>query len=316
MGPGCPRYIPRDGGKTMERRTHSGILAVAAGALIVYGTGNLWDTVAAGAVAGLLWLLCRRELRGGKIFWAIQWLAALFIGAQILRYVPGCWELEREGSLIIPWGLLALAACTNGDGEKLARIGGILLGISILLYGGILAAGLTDLHPLRLTAPEKMGNPCLLLGFLLMVAGKWLWGRKSGGTMGWMLVFGLALSAWVTAILGDALGMQDFAVYQAVRGLRFLSVGERFEAVLSVTVTLGWFAALSVLLAIGKKASRQVTGRGDVWVLAILMGVFYLIPGVPVQYAVGAGLLAWGVLPILVSTGEFLKKRKNSEKKG
>ncbi len=147
---------------------------------------------------------------------------------------------------------------------------------------------------------------------LLLPACSLLLPRAKGERPGiWAL--GLALSALGAGLLtGAVLSPQRAAAsggayFRMMRGVSIFGVAERFEAVISAAMTLGWFCLMSLLLtAAGRMADTVRSGWGlpGVWLCAGLAWAGSLL-GLSAFGWVGAGaaLVLWLAVPLAAEAG-------------
>lgn len=184
-----------------------------------------------------------------------------------LRYSGACWPGVDDG--IQGWALLAFGTWAALRGSRAgSRYGTVVLCLTALAYGLLVAWALPgvkgeNLRPL--TYGERpwtllvLALPLLLRAFPQEGKGRsWPW--ILGGLLG-----GAALSAVCAGCLSPLRAAESTgAFYDLVRGLRLFGVAERFEAVVSGIMTMGWFCYVTLLLcAAGETGERIRKGGGE-----------------------------------------------------
>ena len=265
--------------------------------IIGLATGALWLCTAAAAARG----------PGGKLVSALQILWLVFAVSAAASYCGDCWITARSG-WGIPFFLLVLAACAAERGSRSgARCGTVLFWVLAGLFLLLAAFAVPDVK-IQWLIPENRGEGAVAAAVLLLPAAAGLLPRERGKTpWGWAVGFLLAaglISLQTAGVLSPLVASEtNGAFFEMIRGVSILGVAERFEAVVSASMTLGWFCLLSLLLTVvGSLAEnlREGWGRPAVWVAALaaflLMGPARMVPAW--ISALGA-LLFWCILPLL-----------------
>ncbi len=314
--------------EAVSRHQLAGWLLVAMSAPLVQtaGTGGWLIFLLSGAVClGLCWLLHllpTEHLLKNRGFCLLEavWLTVLL--AVLADWSVDAWPTGTDFPLV-PFILLALAAAAALNGAAGAsRVAGVLLWFLALLYGIVLAAGSKNVKPLwllpRLEAPGAAG---MLL--LLLPAAAIFLPRQKGSVPCWLfpglLLFGTAVNLWTVGTISPQVAGELFwPFYESSKSLSLFGVAERFEALVSVAMTLGYFGLYALLLsAVGylMENSRKGSGKGGILAAAIGAGLLVLFapephPGVLAVAAVLVTLL----LPLLGGVKELCKKSKKDEK--
>lgn len=303
------------------------LFAAITAPLAQIGAGAPWLYVlAVGAICGVLcW--CIHSLSGGdcctaKWYCLVQLLFLAIATGAITNWTADCWPTGSTFP-VVPLVLLALAAASAWDGGiRASRTGGVVFWFVALLFVIILAAGVKNQRTEWLRPEWELGDGRLIFVFLIPAVATFLPREKGKGygiTFLAVLFFGLAATLLTIGALSPkvAKGMA-FAFYEYSKSLSLLGVAERFEAFVSVALTMGYFALLSLLLS-GAYHLTETLGKGSgrygilfcVAAAAICIG-FYPI-GTQIWLPMCAVLL-WGVLPFGVHAVEKIKKSKNGEK--
>ncbi|MDD6200890.1 MAG: hypothetical protein PUB93_06450 [Firmicutes bacterium] len=237
------------------------------------------------------------------------WLGILL--GQLAVCVTDCWETE---SPLIPAVLLLLAAFSA---KNASRAGAVLIWLAVPVFGLVLGAGASELRFQWLTPRWETPRPELLLIFLLPCAAVFL--NREKGKLPWLLpaIVGfsaLLLSVWIR---GSLTPETESSLYEYSKGISLFGITERFDSLLSCTLTAGWFALFGVLLsAAGCLAERIRSGWGQrgVWYCAGL-AIAVLISGIRLTGSVVliVSVLLWAAVPLLARFNAQTKKSKKSK---
>lgn len=272
--------------------------------------GPWLSCVCLAAVCGLLcWsvqTLAGEPLRS-RVGCAVQFVFLPVFACEMARLSLRLWE-GGEGAYTA-FVLLALAAAGAWNGAKRAsHIGGVLFWFLALLYALTLGSGVKNIHPdfLRpdFDLPDARLPAVLLLPAataLLPAAGK-RWSVRSGVAL---TIFTAAIGLLAVGTLSGGIAARiDDPFYEYSKSLSLFGVAERFEALVSVGLTMGFYAMFSVVLSMAglfADTIRPGLGRWGIALCAIAAGALLLLPAVP-GIAVSAGsILLWGVFPLIRS---------------
>lgn len=267
-------------------------------------------------------MLCPDAAQWQRWYCLMQFLFLLPAAGEMARLAENCWP--TGGSFpVVPITLVVLAAANAWNGAaRASRVGGVLFWLLALLYCLVLFSGVQDVRPEWLAPRMDLPKPLLAVALLLPGAAAML--PKSGGrgAAGWglALIFGfsLLLSLLVSGNLSPAVAASSPDPFYAFsKSLSFLGVAERFEAFVSVALTMSYFGMLSLLFALGGFLLESVHprwGRAGVLLCALGSMLLLLAPPVPeIVLAVGAAVL-WLGLPLL--QGTFMKIKAKKPEKG
>jgi len=150
-----------------------------------------------------------------------------------------------------------------------------------------------------------------LVVLLLPVAGLFLRDRLDGSKgryLRWYLLTAAlagAVGAVCTGSLGRTLAKASPDPFWSMsRSISVLGVMERFEALISALLSLGFCCLLALLLLAGRKAMRgairQVPVPVAAWVgTGAAAALLWLVPMVPESVWIGGDLIFWAALPVL-----------------
>lgn len=224
---------------------------------------------------------------------------------------------------VVPLTLIVLAvfAALNGPAGA-SRVSGVLLWFLVLLYGIILGSGSKNIHAPWLMPRWEIPGPTALLVLLIPVACIFL-PREKGRAIHWgflaLLLFYVAITLWtVGTISPQVAGEVAWPFYESSKSLSLLGVAERFESLVSVAMTMGYFSLYSLLLSgVGHLAENCRCGWGKRGVVIggvaaalLVLSERSLKPLLLVIITLGA----WCLLPLFGAFTELWKKSKKDEK--
>lgn len=294
-----------------EKQSAAWLAAAVAAPLAQTASGCTW--LAAGPVALACMLLAwgARRCPGEDSRWLsmAQGLWNCVVLASLLPWSSLCWP-GLEGTWAIPWVLLALAAWACGSDGRAVRSGCVLLWPVALLLGAVLLSGVGDLQWEHLAPTWQMPDAWLIPVALLPALGR---GGSPGRKFWWgMAGYVLAVAVVTAGVLSPEGSAQAASpIYALSRSIRLLGIAARFESLVAVAMTCGYFVTAAYLLTNGGRGTQ----KGWTWGGAALTAVL-LLAGVRLDSrlaAVGSALL-WALLPALVRW--WKKKSKKLEKRG
>ena len=262
-----------------------------------------------------------RQGASGRWYCIIQavWLAV--ISREIAEWTAQCWP-TGAGFPVVPLTLLVLATFAAWDGaERASRAGSVLFWFLALLYGIILASGVQNIKFSYLLPDMDLPSPMLIVAFLLPAVAAFLPCEERGSSAGLagIVVFAVAVSVLTSGTLSLQVAQaSSLPVYEFSKSLSLFGVAERFEAFVSVALTIGFFSLHSFLLsAAGHLTECALPGKGRAGVLvtAVLAGGLMLLsPKIPELILVCFSIFLWGVLPLALAGYKGLKMSKKTEK--
>ena len=233
---------------------------------------------------------------------------------------------EAEDPAAIGLITLALAALASSRGDLVpARCAGVLALVLGAAYAVLLLSGLRTVR-LEWLRPGGSAHsafvPCVML--LLPGAAGWIGLRKGrgdekcgAGTGAAAILLLPAAAAAVTAgnLSPRLAAAEEEPFYEMVKGLTLLAA-ERFEPLASMTLLLGWFCAMCLLLSAACEALGAKDRRLICFLSAGAAGVGSFWAGwVPdAVWGIGAAIF-WGILPLLIPLVVDCKKGGKKVKK-
>lgn len=295
-------------------------LAVAAGR-----SSWIWVLAVGVVCGGVCWgiyAMGTETPRYAKWFCCLQILWLTIAAGEMARWSGYCWGGDGEVPAVSVT-LLVLAACASWNGgERASRVGSVLAWFVGLLYIIVLGAGVRGLRGQWIEATLETPPVELVFVFLIPVALGMLPQGKSGSGK-WILwipvAFGLMVSIWTMGTLSwTGMAQSTFPFYTFTKSLRLFGVAERFEAFVSVALTMGFFSVMSLFFSVAGELAEQIRpkgGRAGIVISCTLAAGAVLIGkgASELELAVLAAIF-WGILPLGAAACGKIKKSKNNEK--
>lgn len=309
----------------------------APAAMALAGLGWTW-VLLGGALAALLLLAMERILRrtcgfpeaftlafgrtGGTVIGVLTLLWLLAVAAGTASAVRIAFETDPGPAAPAVLLLLAALACGKGS-RRAAAVGGILSLVLALLYSIIVLTSLRHLHPDWCWPWGSAADAGLSVCVCLSPACVLLATQPERGSCraGWgcaaLAAFAPAAMALITAgcLSPELAGASELPIYTLTKSLSVLSVMERFEPLLSVSLMLGLFLLLQGIVCAAGNLTQLIGGakQADHGTAAFCLLAFAGGLGadrVPVVcWAIGAATF-WGILPVLTLVIVGIKKIK------
>lgn len=286
-----------------------------------------WPTalLAAGVLGMLCWAVCilpRGYLETKKWFCAIQFLWLIVLSAVFADWSADAWPTGTDYP-VVPLTLLALAVLSAHQGlSGASRTSAVLFWFVVLLYAVILVAGSQKLHMSYLRTSWELPDTALFLALLLPAVLGLL--QVKGHRYTWLpfaavTVFFVAASVFAEGTLGSTVCQEEsWPFYEASKSISLLGVAERFESLVSVAMTMGYFSLYSLLLTAAGNMAENIHkewGRAGVILAGTIAGVLML--WLPIQsgaWLVIITLILWVLLPLFGGFVGNVKKAKKNEK--
>lgn len=284
-------------------------LAVAMSAPLAHFCGSSWvSLLAVGLVCGSLTALTPKRRNESKLISLLEVALILILISQLLPLSAAYWP-GPANHIVIPAALLALAA--YGSVKNPERVAGILFWVLIVMYIPVAVAGLRDVEPKWIMPKSMRLNGLLIPVLLLPGAVKGLPDRSAGTKEYWsILAFGIALSILANGILSPGIAAEINTPMRELGRTLTIGVAGRFESLVSVIVTLGWFALASLLIHhgsqhCGKLGASKKTAPWIIATAAVLLS--WTGVHIPTWFSSVFALFLWVLEP-------FLHCKKNSKK--
>ena len=306
----------------------------APAAMALAGLGWTWVLLGGALAAFLLLAMCRAACgfpeaftlafgrTGGTVIGVLTllWLLAAAAGtASAVRIA-----FETDPGPAAPAVLLLLAALACGKGSRrAAAVGGILSLVLALLYSIIVLTSLRHLQPDWCrpwgSAADAGLSVCICLSpaCVLFAAQPERGSRRAGWGCAALAALAPAVLALITAgcLSPELAGASELPIYTLTKSLSVLSVMERFEPLLSVSLMLGLFLLLQGIVCAAGNLTQLIGGakQADHGTAAFCLLAFVGSLGadrVPVVcWAIGAATF-WGIFPVLTLVIVGIKKIK------
>jgi len=300
------------------------VMAVAAPILSLSGRnswiGVLLLSVACGGLSYAMLRLWNREYNLPCWLCVIEWLWIGTVLGSIGGNSGSCWE-EENARTIVPMVLLFLAAFSAQHGsEKASRAGAVSFWIVVVILVSVLLAGIKNLRMEWLIPVAKSPEPvlisvCLIPCLLIFLPGS---GQGKYGAMVIMLGALAVISAlWVNgSITGEVAQTVENPFYIYCKNISILGTAERFEALASCGLTIGWYSLFSLLLSVAGCLADRVNGnvgKIGVWGSAVVGAVMAATNvSVPGMLLASGSVMLWVVVPGLVTCNKKVKKSEKS----
>lgn len=304
-----------------SRQLGAWLLTALTAPLAQFAGGMAWQTVAiiAAICLGVSWLAGRGGALPYKWLCVVQLCWLVLVVSEMCRWITGSWY-SGDVYPAVPLILLGLGAASAWKGtEQAARVGSTVFCLLALIYGTVLAAGVSRVELSELVEMERKIDPRLIVILLipaLVVHNSGMKGKLPLWAPAGILGFAVVIAGMITGGLSLKVAVtEEMPLYNWVRGLSIAGTLQRFEAVVSVALTMGWFALLSYMLsAAGNLAECARTGsyrNGVWWTAAASAAVMFVNAQLSATVLAAGSAVLWVVVPISMSVLKRNKKSKN-----
>lgn len=301
-------------------------VAISAPIIQLVGRNGWLAAAATGTVClGLCWLVTampERQITQQKWFCILQLPVIVLVAAEFAMWSVDCWPTGTDFP-VVPLTLLTLAVFSALHGATVAsRVPSVLFWFLAILYGIVLVAGSKNIRVQWLTPTWELPEYGLLLTLLLPSVAVLL-PREKGKPMQLVfpviLLFLTASTFWTVGTISSGVAAEvSWPFYESSKSLNLLGVAERFESLVSVAMTLGYFSLYSLLLSAAGSAGECIKtgwGKGTVIACGIATAALTLLM---IHTARGLlviiTLITWCFLPVFGGFTELWKKSKKGEK--
>lgn len=262
------------------------------------------------------WGVTALDVRPGKGTAWLQFLWLALAAGEMAKWLANCWPTAHGGPLI-PLTVLVLAAVAGSRGaDRAARAGSILFWFLLGLYALVLFGGARDGKGENLV-PDWTLPPLGVVAIYLLPAVAGFLPRQKAAAAPLALAgiggLGILASVITLAVLSPQVAAQEAVpFYTFSKGLSLFGVAERFEALVSAGLTMGFFCLLSFLCAAAGQLAETLRGgwgTGGSFGLAALSAFWLLLEiDLPGEILAGGCLLFWVLVPTLTRGTKKLKK--------
>lgn len=280
------------------------LVTAFAGPIIYFADGNWLYMLVLGSILSLLCYLAVHYGRHwkGKTYAVAQLLWVTVLLSQLAPYSAKCWPTGENVFPIIPLTLLFLAGCAAVNGVKGAANGmGVLFWGAALLLCAVILSGVGDIKGDWLFPQYQFPQEAILLVFLLPAL-PGLLGIGVNKVYAALPVLAAGISAWIAGSISPALSEQvDWPFYEAAKSAQLLDVAKRFEALVSVGVTIGNFALYAMLFSAAYQMGENFgRGRDAVFLSGTLASLLMLFRvTLPMGVLIVGSFVFWIWLPLL-----------------
>lgn len=232
----------------------------------------------------------------------IRWGILTIVLAKLLTLTQTCWK-GRGAEYAVPAALLGLAVIAAWSGEaKAARASAVLRYGIIGVVGAILISGITRIDKNIDVYLDKKINYLFPIVTLVILKSE---PKYKNGKIS---IIAALLALITSMVVGGNLGKRG-SFYQLSKSISLFGTIERYESLASAAITLGLFAALTVIMVQSGKSWKQAgLGREQIGLCAgaVVAAWLYLIPWeIREEQLMIAVVLFWALIP---SAERFLKK--------
>ncbi len=250
----------------------------------------------------------------GRILLAIEFVWLIVALSYLVQSIGQYWPTKNEVAIPIMLLLLAGVSCQI---RRNAKVGAILLCSMVLLFIPILLCGISDIQ-VQWLKPQCNKWGWGLIPVLLIPGLSGLWnpsGKRNAQACVGLAVLGTSLALITQGVLSPKICTEGSApLYTLAQTLHFGGLS-RFEAIVSMAVTLGDYAMTSFLVCCGAQiGSRLGLSRGAASWMVILISVVLLFIEIPwsgVMMSFGS-VICWMILPMICVKIKSKKDEKSA----
>lgn len=280
--------------------------------------GMAWQTVLLIGVLclGTCWCISQINIVLPRWLSIIEYIWLICVLGSIAAWTAESWS---SGD-VYPWVPLILLAlgCVSAlrSMENAARAGSVLFWLVLLVYAVVIAAGLGTAERIELSYQAGGVDERLIVTLLIPSLAVFCKKRGAGITAyGLAGVLGVAvlLSLLITSSLSLPVAVNTvMPLHKWVQGLSLAGTVQRFEAIVSMALNMGWFALLGYLVSVeGNIASMARDGVYSKGCVTSAVGAGILVAakkGIePVMLVLGC-LILWVIVPMILV---LIEKKKN-----
>lgn len=228
------------------------IITALAGPLVFFSDGNWVATLIASCVIGSIsWISVRYGRHwNGPVYAFVQVLWIALILSQIAAFSADCWPTGKQTFPVIPLTMLVLAVLSAIKGDRNTANGiSVLFWVVCVLLGIVILFGIGDIRLNNLKPKVQTPESIMLLVLILpAVAGFLNKERCSAIPFIAVATMAVGISLWIAGTLSPQIAEKLlWPFYDAAKSVQLLDIAKRFEALVSVGVTVGNYALYSML---------------------------------------------------------------------
>lgn len=293
-----------------SRQLGAWLFAGLAAPIAQFAGGMCWQTVAVTAAVCLTvcWLLGQTVIKPGKWISLIEYGWIVYTLTAIGGWITDSWS---GGGVypVVPLILLALGAVSASLGtEKAARAGSTVFWLAALIYSVVAAAGVGRVEAPELGRYEPGLDLRLPVALLIPALAVFMPGEKRRlplGAVAGIGAFAVAVSVMITGTLSLPVAMEtEMPLHEWVEGLTLAGTLQRFEALVSVALTMGWFALMNFLLCAAGRQTENIrngsNGKGVCFAaVAASLAMLCKVP-VSCEIVAAGSMVLWVIVPVIV----------------
>ncbi len=250
----------------------------------------------------------------GKNLSALELLWLVLILPTLMKGSAAYWPAQNDLAVPVTIVLLTLL---SGSAEKGSRAGTILLCTIILLYVPVVLCGISDVN-IKWMEPQWNGWDWNAVPVLLIPGLVGLWGTQANGrgrALAGIGIFAIVMAGITQGVLSLKIcNLETAPLYTLAQTLHIGGIS-RFEAVVSMTMTLGYYALASFLVACGGKLGKTIgipEFQGKLWVVGVTVLLLLMDLSLPQEMAAVGSVILWGIVPILMPKNKIEKSKKSA----
>lgn len=245
----------------------------------------------------------------------VQYLYIIVLLWNLLPHAALSWPGDNDPA--VPLMILVLAAWSAHKGAAAsARVACVLFWFVLLIYPAIIASGITEME-WKWLRPNLGDAPWMAATLMLLPCAVLPLRQMPGGWKKRLLLPGafLVISAAITAgIMSPELAqsLKD-PFYTAAQSMHLLGFAQRFEALLSAGMTVGWFCLYAVLLSAAGAWAEQIKPRLSgvgLW-LGTVLAALGMLCNLHIMWTIAVILAAvfWVAIPLI--TQGLVREKKS-----
>lgn len=290
------------------------VITAMLGPILYFSQGNWLDTLVVSLVLSAATGCAVRYGKhwNGPIYNIVQLIWLALILAHFLGYSSACWPTGDRTFPVIPFTLLILAAASSIKGYDATANGmSIVFWMGLFLIGIVFVAGFWNIEPRNLYPKTQNIDAQTMLVFMLPGAVGLIKGKKFRlKASAAIIVLAVAITAWIAGILSPVIALQvTWPFYEAAKTVELFDVAKRFEALVSVGVTLCNYALYSLLLCAAASIGERFGRRRESVVICVGISASLILLGASIKpdILLVLSIIFWVILPLF----GILSKNKN-----
>lgn len=295
-------------------RQIQGWVIVAAVAPLAHASGCGWFVTALAAIGflplSLIWMDGWKNM--GRFVSLLEFVWLIPVLAYLAESCGAYWPAKND--VAVPIIILILSAIPS-QVERRAKVGAVILCSMVLLSVPVLVSGISEVRGTWLKPEMKTWSWELAAGLLLPgLSGLWNpAGKRNAGVATAIAIFAIVTAFVTQGVLSPAICTQENApLYTLAQTLRLGGLS-RFEPLVSVAITFGFYAACSFLVCcaetLGERFGMSKSAASVIVTVIAICMVLLQVPANDMVLTIGC-VIGWFLMPI-----SGLKKRSKKNEK-